>query len=318
MKTITCTGLISRPLLIKIYLVILLGIFMVACASSGTSESEKSEPAAAASGSSSAETNSSATDTAPDAAKTVGDNSTAAASTTSSEVAFVPPEGSAGQNSSLPDITKAPTIVEECKKEPYADQEVQARASIAKGKQATEEAKFGVGFRNADEYTKWSNMHNHVFSEVSQACADLSNCAKQYKTEKEKSEGCAEQARLYSDWKDAAAEFTQKVKSVESTQPPKLCSTPPAVDDLPRCYEELADKIDKACQTDACAEASACWRSVSFLDIALNQAESACKFSHIKLDTCRGYTEASGRRKAKFSQCGDLQTSAGVKVVPVL
>lgn len=308
MKTITYSGLCKRPLLLKIQLIIFLGLFITACASTGSGEGDAAaEPATMSdSGSEGA---------AASAAPATAENANGGGS---SEVTFVPADAAASTSENLPVITKAPQIVEECKKEPYADQEVKARASIAKGKQATEEGKFGVGFRNAAEFTKWSNMHNQVFTAVSQACADLSNCAKQYKTEKEKSDNCSVQANLYKEWKNVAAEFTDKVKSVESTQPPYLCSTPPAVDDLPRCYEQLAENIDKACQSDACAEASACWRSVSFLDLALNQAESACKFAHIKLDECRGYTEASGRRKAKFSQCSDLQTQSGVKVVPVL
>lgn len=315
MKTINCTDPFVSLLQLKphhkIYLFLSIFLFVTACASSGTGDAT----APTDTGTESAAQDTQAAPAAGETA-TATNNDSATAAPASSEVAFVPPDAANSQN--LPEITKAPQIVEECKKEPYAEQEVKARASIAKGKQATEEGKYGVGFRNADEFTKWSNMHNHVYTEVSQACADLSNCAKQYKTEKEKSDNCAAQARLYNDWKRVAAEFAHKVKSVESTQPPLLCSTPPAADDLPRCYEQLADEIDKACKTEACAEASACWRSVSFLDIALNQAESACKFSHIKLEECRGYSEASGRRKAKFSQCGELQTTSGVKVVPVL
>ena len=218
----------------------------------------------------------------------------------------------------IPQITKPPSIIEECKNEPYVDQEKQARASIKAGKEATQAGKYGVGFRNAEEHKKWSNMHNHLFASVSVACADLSNCAKKYKTDKEKNENCAAQASAYDGWKKATTDFVDAVKTVKSTQPPKLCSTPPAPDDLPRCYEQLADKIDATCDSDACKEASACWRSVSFLDIAINQAESACKFSHTKLENCRGYFEAEGRRKAKFKQCGELQEESGVKVIPVI
>ena len=219
---------------------------------------------------------------------------------------------------SLPDITEAPQIVQECQKEDYVKQEQQARASIKKGKEAMEAGRYGVGFKNAEEYKKWSGMHNTVFSGASQACAKLSECAKQHAKDKDKDKQCAEQAQTYADWKHTAKLFTVKVKSVESTQPPQLCSSPLAMDDPPYCYEQLAGKIDKVCESDDCKEASQCWRSVTILDGAINQEESACRFSRIKLSECRGYIEASRRRKDEFERCKYLQNRADVVVAPVL
>lgn len=159
-------------------------------------------------------------------------------------------------------------------------------------------------------------MHNTVFTGVSQACAKLSDCAKQHAKDKEKQ--CAELAQTYADWKHTAKEYTEMVKSVETTQPPQLCSSPLAMNDPPYCYEKMADKIDKVCTSDDCQEATQCWRSVTILDGAINQEESACRYMRIKLSECNGYKEATHRREAAFKRCNYLQDKANVSVAPVL
>jgi len=216
----------------------------------------------------------------------------------------------------IPDMAEAPQIVDECKKEAYVSEDKKARASIKKGKEAMEAGIYGVGFKNVDNYKQWSTMHNTVFTGVSRACAGLSDCAKKHAKAKDKL--CAEQARIYADWKHTAKEFADKVKSVETTQPPQLCSSPLSKNDPSYCYQKLAEKIEKVCTSDDCQEASQCWRSVTILDGAVNQEESACRFMRIKLSHCNGYKEATHRREAAFKRCNYLQDKADIKVAPVL
>jgi hypothetical protein len=302
MKTITSRGTTWLPVLFKIQSFVIMVIIFTGCASTGEGETEAANGDAAAGG----------TETAAVASEAANG---ASATTDATVVAFVPPDA---DGASLPDITKPPSIVEECKNEPYVKQEEQARQSIKKGKEATVAEVYGVGFRNAAEHKKWSNMHNQLFAGVSQACAELSKCAKLYKEKKQKTKNCASQAKMYDEWKQTVKDFTDKIKTVETTQPPKLCSSPPSLDDQPDCFEKLAARVEKACDSDACKEVSQCWRSIKFLDLAINQAESACKFARQKLSECRGYSTATARRKAKFSQCSDLQQQSGIKIVPVL
>ena len=215
-----------------------------------------------------------------------------------------------------PEEVKPPRIVESCKDEPYTKYEQQSRESIKKGLAATKAEQFGVGFRNVEEHNKWSKIHNSLFKHVNDACGVLSNCAKTHK--KDKDTECVEQAKAFGEWQKLAKQFAEKAKTVETTQPPKICSETPNLADPARCFHSLADNIDKACDSDACKEASDCWRGVGFLDAAIIQAEQACGFVHQKLSNCRGYTEATSRRKAKFDQCKEMQGRLNIRVLPVL
>lgn len=316
MKTTKSGSTTFMSHLFRFQLLIFLGLALTACgATSQAKEGDMAEDSAATTEASESMSTSSesaaATSDAGDAVIQVAE------ADTGSQAASMQ-NGSSEQIDNIPEMTKPPRIVQECQKEGYVKQEKQSRASIKKGRAATKEGRYGVGFRDGDEYKKWSNMHNLLFAEVSKACEKLSDCAK--KNSKGKDKACATEAASYDEWQKTVKSFTEKVKTVEHVQPPKLCSSPPSPDDLPRCYEELADKIDKVCGEDdeECTAVSACWRSVSFLDVAINQAESACRFAHTKLSKCRAYTTSTGRRKAKFKQCGDLQKEAGIDVVPVL
>lgn len=231
------------------------------------------------------------------------------------EVAFVPPEPAAAP-AEQPVETKAVRIDVSCKNEPYSKYEKQSRASIAKGLSATTAGTFGVGFRDIKEHKKWSETHGKLFTAVNNACTALSQCAKEHP--KDKTKQCAQQAEHFSQWQTLAKQFAEKAKQSETTQPPKICSFTPSLEDAGQCFHDLADNVDKACSSEACKETSACWRSVGFLDIAINQAESACRFAHQDLSECRGYQTTTQRRKNKFQQCQDLHKSLNVTVLPVL
>jgi len=83
----------------------------------------------------------------------------------------------------VPVIVEPVRMIESCKKKPYIKFDVQARESIKKGWEATKADKFGVGFRDADEYKKWSATYNIVYKKVSTVCEKLSECAKKNKKE---------------------------------------------------------------------------------------------------------------------------------------
>jgi hypothetical protein len=277
---------------------------LFACASSPEPAAETDEAAAASSEGAAA--SSEATDTSAAA----GETATETAATAPSDAA--PKEAAAAE----PEQPKAPPIVESCKDEPYIKYEQQARDSIAKGLQATKAGKFGVGFRNVDEHNKWSKIHNKLFGQVNKACSALSDCAKQHP--KDKITECHEQAQIFQQWQQLAKGFAEKAKSAETTQPPKICSLTPDLSEPPRCFHGLADNIDKVCDSKACKETSDCWDGVGFLDAAITQAKRSCGFVHEDLSNCRGYVEATARRKKKFEQCQDLQGRLTVTIFPVL
>jgi len=216
----------------------------------------------------------------------------------------------------VPNIVEPIRVVDSCKKEPYIKYEVQARESIKKGWKSTLAKKYGVGFRDAAEYKKWSATHNIVYKKVSTACEDLSKCAKKYK--KERNKKCEQQAKRYSGWQKTAESFAKKIKQVETQQPPKLCSIDPSVDDLSHCYEKFANNIDKVCNSDQCQEVSQCWRGIAYLDGAIRQSEQSCRFVHQKLKDCRAFTESSGRRKVEFKSCETLYGNLNIEVQPAL
>ena len=215
-----------------------------------------------------------------------------------------------------PEEVVPPKIVESCKDEPYGKYEEQARSSIKKGLAATKAEKFGVGFRDVAEHNKWSKTHGEIFKSVNEACSALSNCAKKHKKNKDKE--CVAQAKTFASWQGIAKSFAKKAKSVETTQPPKICSMKPTLSDPADCFHGLAKNIDKVCDSDECKLTSDCWRGVGFLDGAIIQAEQSCGFVHQKLKNCRGYTEATQRRKNKFAQCAEMQESLNITIFPVL
>lgn len=231
------------------------------------------------------------------------------------EVAFVAPEPAAAPVAPV-EKTKAVSIDVSCKNEPYSQYEKQARDSIAKGLSATTAGTYGVGFRDLKEHKRWSKTHGKLFKAVNKACSALSKCAK--KNPKDKSKQCAEQADSFAQWQTLSAQFAKKAKQVETTQPEKICSFAPNIDDAANCFHALGDNVDKACTGSACKETSDCWRGIGFLDYAINQAISACGFAHQKLSECRGYTTATQRRKSKFERCVTMQKDLNVIVIPVL
>lgn len=218
-------------------------------------------------------------------------------------------------SASNPDEAKTVTTVASCKTEPYGKYEKQARDSMAKGLSATKEGKYGVGFRNIQEHKKWSDTHNQLFKSVNQACSTLSQCAQQHP--KNKSKECATQAKMFNDWQNLAKLFAQNAKLSETTQPPKICTFTPSLEDAASCFISLGDNLDKACNSPDCKETSDCWRGIGFLDFAINQASSACNFARTPLAECRGYVTASKRRTAKFQRCSDMQAQLNVTVLPV-
>jgi len=286
--------------ILKITVPLLLSAVLFACASSPDSDSAESPaPVTDSTASSSAAESASA-----DAAPATGE---VPATTAAAEPAAPAVE---------PEETKPPKIVESCKDEPYGKYEQQSRDSIAKGLAATKAETFGVGFRNIAEHNKWSKTHNSLFKSVNDACGELANCAKEHK--KDKDTECVEQAKTFATWQNLAKSFADKAKSVETTEPPIICSLEPSLDDPADCFHGLGANIVKACDTDACKEVSDCWRGVGFLDGAIIQATQACGFVHQKLETCRGYTEATKRRKDKFDHCGELHKQLNITIFPVL
>lgn len=221
--------------------------------------------------------------------------------------------GSSSEPSSKP---QPPTIAASCKEEPYVGYEKQARDSMAKGLAALEAGKYGVGFRNQEEQQKWSDTHQQLFAQVNNACQTLHDCRKENAADKEAK--CGEQAKVFLAWQDLAASFAEKAKQAETIQPPIICSFKPNLDDPQHCFHDLADNVDKACDSTACKELSNCWRGVGFLDAAIVQAKRSCGFVHEDLGKCRGYIEAKGRRESKFEQCKLLQGELNIHVIPAL
>ena len=209
-----------------------------------------------------------------------------------------------------------PRIVESCNSETYRKYEKQARTSIAMGLDATKAGKYGVGFRDLKEHKRWSGIHKNLFREVKAACGSLSKCAKQYP--KDKAARCAQQAKVFDGWQAMSKRFANKAKMVEYTQPDKICSFKPNINDAPQCFHALGDNVDKVCNSTACKEVADCWRGIGFLDLAIKQAATACGFVFKKLPDCRGYTEATNRRVKKFEQCKDMQGSLKIVKFPAL
>jgi hypothetical protein len=207
-------------------------------------------------------------------------------------------------------------IGESCKQQPYVKYEKQAREHIQHGWEATKAQRFGVGFRDAAEYEKWKDAHAKMFTKVSNICEQLSNCVKENSVDKEQK--CASEAKRLEQWQGLAKRFVDKVKIVESSQPPMLCSLTPSADEPSQCYALLADQIEQTCQSPSCATTAGCFRGVYFLDDAINQAKLACGFVGQDLSQCRGYVEETARRKAEVEQCLDMYNQMQVEILPVI
>ena len=287
--------------IIKLVITLLITAGLIACASSPEEGSGEAQAQA---------TEASTASTSTDAPAASGD--APAETTASAAPAPAAPPAPAVE----PEEVKPPKIVESCKDEPYGKYEKQARESIAKGLENTKAEKFGVGFRNVAEHNKWSKVHNALFKSVNDACGALSDCAKKHK--KDKDTECVAQAKTFATWQSLAKDFASKAKSVETTEPPIICSLEPNLADPAKCFHGRAESIAKVCDSDECKETGDCWRSVGFLDAAIIQAEQSCGFVHQKLKDCRGYTEATKRRKDKFAQCKEMQDTLNISIFPVL
>jgi len=290
--------------LLKISIALLLSASLFACAS--TSESESGDTAAPVSEASAGGT---ASESAPA-------SDTTEAAPAASDAAAPGDSTAAAAPAVEPEAITPPKIVESCKDEPFGKYEKQARESIAKGLAATKADTFGVGFRNVAEHNKWSKTHSTLFKSVNDACNALAECAKQHK--KDKDTECVAQAKTFATWQGLAKSFAEKAKSVETTEPPIICSLEPNLDDPADCFHGLAANITNVCDTDECKEVSDCWRGVGFLDGAITQSKKSCDFVHQKLETCRGYIEATKRREDKFKHCGELQNQLNITIFPVL
>ena len=225
-----------------------------------------------------------------------------------------------GQPTKLAKVEEKPVqpirIVETCKNEPYVKYEKQSQTSINKGLAATKAGKFGVGFRDSGQYNRWQGIHRDLFAVVNKSCDDLKKCAAKHAKNKDKE--CAVQAYVYNEWKQKAESFAKKAKAVETTEPDPICSVKPNLADDPDCFHGMGDNFDKFCADPECKEVSDCWRSVGFLDQAIKQAAQACGFVGQNLNSCRGYMEATKRRKDKFDRCMSMQEKVGLPVLPAI
>ncbi len=207
-------------------------------------------------------------------------------------------------------------VVQSCGKESFVSEEKAARDGIAKGWKDTQAGRFGYGFRDATEHKKWMDAQKALYAAVAESCQSLTTCTE--KAGKQAKQQCADEARLFSAWQKASQQFVAKVKTMESTMAPNLCSITPNANDLSDCFTGLAARIDDSCKDESCKDLSKCWRGVAYLDEAIRQAESSCGFVHTELSQCRSYIEATGRREAKFKQCQSESNSVNLQVIPVL
>jgi len=207
-------------------------------------------------------------------------------------------------------------IVDSCKDEPFVNLEKQAMASLQKGLEATKAEKYGVGFRNMEDYKRWKDIHEKLFKAVNQSCEALKQCAS--KNAKDKEAKCGTEAYVFNEWQQRAEHFTEKAKVVEKSEPAPICSFDPNLADDPDCFHGLGDSLDAFCSAPECKEVSDCWRGVGFLDQAITQARQACGFVHQELSTCRGYVEATDRRKEKFNRCKSMHDALGMPLFPAI
>jgi len=243
-------------------------------------------------------------------------NIEAATSADKSESSDKTENASQGETAKTPAPLKPLTLGESCKQQPFVQYESDARQHIQHGWEATQAQRFGVGFRDKEEYERWKQSHEQLFTKVSEVCEQVSACVKQNPTDKDQK--CASQAQRFEQWQNVAQHFVEKVKVVEASQPPMLCSLTPSAEDPSECYSKVAERIGQACQNQQCQEASGCFLGISFLDDAINQAKLACGFVGQKLADCRGYVEATQRRKTNVQQCIDMYKQLPVEILPVI
>ncbi len=286
---------------------LLAALLMSSCASEQVAAPA---PAADATATSAPEPSVATTETAPIAAEPAAPAADAATIESANPVMSV---AAATQETTLDETI---VVVKSCGKEPFVDYEKQAREGINSAWQDTQAGRFGYGFAGNDEYKKWKDAHKELFSAVSVSCQVLTTCAD--KAGRNAKEQCATEARNFAGWQRTSKDFLAKVKTMESGMAPSLCAITPEAGDLSDCYNRLAERIETACNDESCKEISQCWRGVAFLDQAIRQAESACGFVRQDLSKCRGYTEATGRREAKFQQCQSQYKSAKIEHFPVL
>jgi len=250
----------------------------------------------------------------PSAEQTTSGNNSSTTQSGSTEAAQTSANDDSVQEAIEPD--QPPTIVESCKDEAYNKYEHQSRESIRKGLAATKAQKYGVGFRDIEEHNKWSKTFTSLFKSVNDACTSLVNCAKKHP--KDKKTACVEEAKTFRSWESLTKQFAEKIKTAETTQPPKLCSQPPSLGDEDRCFHRLGKNIEKVCDTEDCKDAGACWEEIGYLGTAIKQAQQACSFVHQDLNNCRSYVEETQRRKDKFAQCQELQGKLAITIFPAL
>lgn len=207
-----------------------------------------------------------------------------------------------------------PYVMTFCEQKPYVKYKNEIQAALENGWNATQEGKYGAGFRNEKEYKKWDLTQQQLIKNVFSACKLLAMCKSEYR----KKGACGTEEKQFNAWQNTAQAFLEKVKTFESQQPPPLCGIKPNLDDETQCFEKLAQEISSTCQSSSCKELSQCWNSVAIMDEVINQAESSCRFAGQTLSQCRGYISAVNRRKSAFNRCEKQQNNVGLVFQPVL
>lgn len=295
------------------WVLVLYLVSVAACSSTATTSDAASDaPATASAPAGESGAASSEAAAAPAAASDSGEPTQVAAAAPFEK----PPAAAKEDLSQVKEIAAPPPIVESCKKEPFSKWEAQSRAAIKAGWEATKEEKYGIGFKTSEQYKQWSETHNLIFKSISNSCDALSKCAKKHG--KNKSKACAKEAGEYRDWQTLVKKFTDDVEAVKVTQLDELCGIPLSLNDSQRCFEAMSKNVSDHCQTEDCGELAQCWQNLAFMKIAFIQAETACRYSHIKLSKCRGYIEQETRRKEQIQMCEFMQKKIGRTFLPVL
>ena len=188
-----------------------------------------------------------------------------------------------------------------------------ALKSINRGWAATQTDKYGIGFKDAAEHGRWQAMHRYVFKHVAAACDSVQGCRTKGKNKK-----CKRLQKNFNKWQQTAKLFAKKVKQVEVTHLPALCTLKPTLADPSRCYQERAEHIGKACGSSPCKDLSSCWRDLASTDEGMRQAESSCGYHFSDINDCYAYRAITQRRKQLFEQCSAMDQKLKVKLQPVL
>lgn len=207
-------------------------------------------------------------------------------------------------------------VVKSCAGEEFNKLHKTTAAGIGKAWQDTEAGRWGYGFRSREEHGKWQTAHKTLFAETGEACKAAVSCNRRHGAKA--SRRCNNLNWQYAGWLQTSREFAAKVQQMETGQAPSLCSLSPDAADLGDCFDRLAERISEDCSGPECGALSSCWRSVSYLDEAIRQAESACRFSGQQISQCRGWQDASARRQKTFNRCETMYRNAGLNIQPVL